>query len=240
MEVCSYSYFWWSGYFRCPWVSFITTDEFSIRVTKINSNIDVSWTRSFPFYFWPILTQWIMAISKWCKPDNFESHNFLKLSFTNIWGLCSNFVDCEFFFKSDSPDIPVLCEATLDNSIDSGNFPVRGYLPLIWKDSTSHMHALEVYVKEGLLFACDLFLENSADSDLCFRLALLHPVSYFVFLYWSSSLLLCIVFDSISSNIDEVFSINPSSNAFVIGDFNVHQGLADLFWWTWSTWWTLL
>ena len=181
-----------------------------------------------------------MAISKWCKPDNFESHNFLKLSFTNIWGLCSNFVDCEFFFKSDSPDIPVLCEATLDNSIDSGNFPVRGYLPLIWKDSTSHMHALEVYVKEGLLFACDLFLENPADSDLCFRLALLHPVSYFVFLYWSSSSLLCIVFDSISSNIDEVFSINPSSNAFVIGDFNVHQGLADLFWWTWSTWWTLL
>ena len=182
-----------------------------------------------------------MAIlSRACKPDNFESHNSLKLSFTNIWGLCSNFVDCEFFFKSDSPDIPVLCEATLDNSIDSGNFPVRGYLPLIWKDSTSHMHALEVYVKEGLLFACDLFLENSADSDLCFRLALLHPVSYFVFLYWSSSSLLCIVFDSISSNIDEVFSINPSSNAFVIGDFNVHQGLADLFWWTWSTWWTLL
>ena len=27
------------------------------------------------------------------------------------------------------------------------------------------MHALEVYVKEGLVFACELFLENSADSD---------------------------------------------------------------------------
>ena len=34
---------------------------------------------------------------------------------------------------------------------------------------------------------------------------------------------LCTVFDSISSNIDEVLSINPSANAFVIGDFNVHH-----------------
>ena len=31
------------------------------------------------------------------------------------------------------------------------------------------------------------------------------------------------VFDSISSNIDEVLSINPSANAFVCGDFSVHH-----------------
>ena len=30
------------------------------------------------------------------------------------------------------------------------------------------------------------------------------------------------VFDSVSSNIDEVFSINPSANVFVFGNFNVH------------------
>ena len=36
-----------------------------------------------------------MAIlSKAHKQDNFESHNSLKLSFTNIRGLSSNFVDC--------------------------------------------------------------------------------------------------------------------------------------------------
>ena len=34
---------------------------------------------------------------------------------------------------------------------------------------------------------------------------------------------LCTVFDSISSNIDEVFSINPYANVFVFGDFNVHH-----------------
>ena len=38
-----------------------------------------------------------MAIlSKACKPDNFELRNSLKLSFTNIQGLCSNFVGFEF------------------------------------------------------------------------------------------------------------------------------------------------
>ena len=122
-----------------------------------------------------------MAIlSKTCKPDNFELHNSIKLSFTYIRGLCSNFfVDCESFFQINLPDILALCETNLDDSIDSGNFSVRGYLPLIWKDSGTHMHAIAVYVKEGLPFARDLSLEKSADSYLCFRLIFLHSVSYF-------------------------------------------------------------
>ena len=116
-----------------------------------------------------------------------------------------------------------MCETNLDDSIDSGKFSVRGYLPLIQKDSSTHMHGLAVYVKEGLPFAQDLSLENSADSYLCFGLALLHSVFYFFFLYRSPSSALCTVFDSISSNIDEVLSINPSANVFVFGDFNVHH-----------------
>ena len=84
------------------------------------------------------------------------------------------------------------------------------------------MHGFAVYVKEGLPFARDVSLENSADSYLCFRLALLHSVSYFFFLYRSPSAL-CTVFDSISSNIDEALSINPSANFFVFGDFIVHH-----------------
>ena len=149
-------------------------------------------------------------------------HNSLKLSFTNIRGLCSNFIDCESFLESNSPDILALFETILDDSIDSGNFSVRAYLPLIRKDSGTHMHGLAVYVKEGLPFAQNLSLENSADSYLSFRLSLLHSVSYFFFLYRSPSSALCTVFDSISSNIDEVLSINPSP-VFVFGDFNVHH-----------------
>ena len=48
------------------------------------------------------------------------------------------------------------------------------------------MHDVAVYVKEGLPFALDFFsilksLENSADSYLCFQLALL---SFLFSLYW--------------------------------------------------------
>ena len=61
------------------------------------------------------------------------------------------------------------------------------------------MHGLAVFVKEGLPFAWDLSLENSP------------------------SLSLCIIIDSVSPNIYEVLSINPSANVFVFGDFNIHH-----------------
>ena len=121
-------------------------------------------------------------IIKRCKLDNFESQNSLKLSFTNIRGFRSNFVKCESFLESNSPDILALSETNLDDSID---FSVTGYLPLIRKDSITHIHA--IYVKEGLPLAQELSLENVAESYLCFRLALLHLVFYFVFLYRSPS-----------------------------------------------------
>ena len=54
----------------------------------------------------------------------------------------------------------LLCETNLDDSIDSGNFSVRVYLPLIRKDSSTHMHSLAVSVKEGLYFAQDVSLEK--------------------------------------------------------------------------------
>ena len=48
-------------------------------------------------------------------------------------------------------------------------------------------------------------------------------MSYFFFLYRSPTSALCTVFDSISSNIDEVLLINTSANIFVFRDFNVHH-----------------
>ena len=157
------------------------------------------------------------------KRDNFESHNSLKLRFTNIWGLCSNFVEYESFLESNSPDILTLHETNLDNSTDSDNFFVKGYLHLIQKDSVTHMHGLAVYVKEDLPFAQDLSLENSADSHLCLWLDLLHSMSFFFFLYRSPSSSLCAVVDTILFNIDEVLSINPSANVFIFRDSNTHH-----------------
>ena len=80
----------------------------------------------------------MVIISKGCEPDNFEVHNSLKLSFTNIWHLCSNFVDVNLSLNK-TLDILALCETNLDDLIDSGNFSMRGYLPSIGKGSITHM-----------------------------------------------------------------------------------------------------
>ena len=132
-----------------------------------------------------------MTILKKCKPEIFESHNSLKLSFTKILGLSSNFV----------VGILALCETSLDDSINSDNFSAMGYLPLIWKDSFTHMEKSCSYVKEGFLFAWDLPLKIFVKFCLCFQLALLHSVSFFFFCYWSPSWSLCMVFDYVLSNI---------------------------------------
>ena len=82
-------------------------------------------THGLPFCFNLFLTQLIIAISKRCKPGNFEPLNSQKLSFRNIWGLHSNFVECESFLESNSTDILALRETKWDDSIDSGNFSVK-------------------------------------------------------------------------------------------------------------------
>ena len=54
-----------------------------------------------------------MAIlSKACKLDNFELHNYLKLRYFSS-------VDFKSFFYINSPDILGLCETNLDDRIDS-------------------------------------------------------------------------------------------------------------------------
>ena len=73
----------------------------------------------------------MVILSKGCKPDKLEPHPSLKISFTNIRGLFSNFFECESFLESNFPDILALCVTNLDDSIDSGNFFVKGYLAFI-------------------------------------------------------------------------------------------------------------
>ena len=65
-----------------------------------------------------------------------------------------NFVECESFLESNPSENLALFQTNLDGSSDSGNFSVRGYPPLIQKNSVvTHMHGLAVYVNEGLPFA---------------------------------------------------------------------------------------
>ena len=60
--------------------------------------------------------------------------------FTNIQIFRSNFAGCEIFLELNSTDILALCETNLEDLIGSDYFYVRGYLPLIRKDSLTHMH----------------------------------------------------------------------------------------------------
>ena len=73
-----HSYFRWCVFSRDSGLSFITTDELSLRVTKITSKKVVSSsTHSLSFWFYHI-------------SGNIESHNSLNLSFTNIRSFCCN------------------------------------------------------------------------------------------------------------------------------------------------------
>ena len=92
-------------------------------------------------------------MSTFCFCTNPCSQNSVKLKFTSIQGLCWDFFAWESFLESSSPDILTVCERNLEHLIGSSSFSVRGCLPLIQKDSFTHMYGLTVYVKEGLSFA---------------------------------------------------------------------------------------
>ena len=171
MEVCPYSYFGGVDISEVPECHLLRQMSSQWGLQKLVQGLVLHEFTVYLSVFNLFLTEWIMTIlSNRCKPDNFQPHNSLKISLTNIWGLRSNFVECESLLESNSPDILALCETNLDDSTDSDNFSVKGYRPLIWKDSVTHMHGLAGYVKEGLPFAWDLSLENSADSYWCFWL----------------------------------------------------------------------
>ena len=48
-------------------------------------------------------------------------------------------MECEPFLKSNSHDILILCETSLDDSIDSGNFSMTDYLPIVQNNSITHI-----------------------------------------------------------------------------------------------------
>ena len=58
----------------------------------------------------------------------------LKLDLINIRVLHSNFGVRESFLHSNSPNIVALFDINIKNLINSRNFAVTGYLPLLRKD----------------------------------------------------------------------------------------------------------
>ena len=97
---------------------------------------------------------------------------------------------------------------------------MKGYLSLIRKDSVTCMHSLAVYVKDRLPFARDLSLET---LRILFMFSTCFSSFRLNFSPYRSPPSLCAVFDATSSNIDEVLSINPPVNVFILVDFNVRH-----------------
>ena len=196
------------------------TDELSVWVVKITSKIGISWTHSQTFCFWPNLNS-LNSVHIY-KIDNFESQNSLKLCFTSIWGLRLNIVDWIF------PGIKLswhsysmwdklgwlnwfwhfLCEGL------SSRNPKGLYYSYAWSCSLCEGRTS---FSTGVIFGklCRFLLMFSTGFtplSVLFLFPLL--ITFFVFVYR---------FYSISSNTDEVLSINSSANISVFGDFNIHH-----------------
>ena len=107
----------------------------------------------------------LSVLSKQC----FCSITNITVKLTNLPWMLSYYLN-DFrpvsYKRYDEIDIFVLLETSLNDTSDSGN--LMDYLPLVWKESLTDMHDLVVYVKEGVPFAWDLSLKNSADSYLYF------------------------------------------------------------------------
>ena len=123
-----------------------------------------------------------------------------------------NFVECESFLESNS---------NLNDSIDSSNFSVRGYLPKEF--CYSYAWSCSLYEGRVFFFCTGLIFRKNYRFQHIFSTGFTSFSSYFFFLNQSPSMSLCMVFDAISCSINKVVSINPSVNVFVFGDINVRH-----------------
>ena len=104
--------------------------------------------------------------------------------------------------------------------IDSGNFSVMGYPPL------PERIVLLICMVSQFMWKKDFFwtgLFSRKLTILMFSTGFTWLSALLLFLYQSPSSFLCMVFYSISSNIDQFLLVNPSAHVFFFGDFNVHH-----------------
>ena len=160
MEVCSYNYSRWCKYYQGSSVSFVTTDEFTVKITKSTLWMGVSWAHRMPFCVKSLFWLNEMAIlSKVGKLDKLEPQNSLTLSFNNIRSLHFYLAGYESFLDSSSPDILSLCETNVEESIDFKNCSVRGYPPLIERILLL-IYMVWRFCEEGPLFCTELISEK--------------------------------------------------------------------------------
>ena len=191
--------------------------------------------------FYLILCLNKMAISHYqvCKPDTFESYKSLKLSFTNIQGPRSKLLVVNLSLPRINTLWGGLIERTSSILDEIASKTARIY-SFFMRDRLGRLNRFRQFLSEGLFsftwkrycnsYSWSFSLYDGGASFwtrlmrifICFRLALLNIMSYFFFLCRSSYSSLC-SFWCISSNIDEVLSIKPSRNVFILGQLNFNR-----------------
>ena len=77
------------------------------------------------------------------KPNKKINSAPLNISYTNIRGFRTNYTHIQSFLANSSPDILAISETNLGPNINTKtDFLNSGYLPLVRKDSETHMHGL--------------------------------------------------------------------------------------------------
>ena len=79
MEVHPYSFFQWCGYFWCCWVSFITTDEFSVRVSENQTLLS---------FLLCVRQTWMTQSAFTCNRDETSSQNETHLGMKKFLFTC--------------------------------------------------------------------------------------------------------------------------------------------------------
>ena len=199
----------------------VTTDEFSVRVTKPTSRISVSWPHSLAFCFWPVF--------------NSINHGHIIKRMQNLaLPIFQAFTQILLYVN------PSLNQTLLTFLLCVGQTWMAQLILAISLYGVIFLYSermlLLIYMicqftwrKDCLLHGT--YLQKTLQSLIC----------VFNWLYFTRCLtsisstdhLLCLYqqfIDSISSNTDEVLSIKPSAIVYVFWDFNVHD---NLFWWNW-------
>lgn len=124
-------------------VKFVMTDEFSVRVTKINFHPFTAYVSDFT------------SISNSLKLLYYQAGgNQMTLNHTALFSLVlaiAEVFNLILMVKTNSSHIFTLCKTELENPINSCNFYQRGYLPSI-QMASAHMYGLAIYEKQKLPF----------------------------------------------------------------------------------------
>ena len=143
--------------------------------------------------------------SKEGKPDNFKSHNALKFSFTNTRGLLSNFAGCNLSLNQT-------------HWHPCSIWDKLGWLDWLWPflcvrlssfNPKGFCYLYSYSLCKGRTSFCMVLISRKLCRSLFLFLAGFTSLSYF---FSSIDYVLC------QFNIDEVFLIKASANAFVFGD----------------------